>query len=244
MVKRIFFPGEKISVEEEYSAGVGTYNDDGVIRATNIGEAQFDDEYRKVNIDSKVVKKVRVGDIVYGKVTTVRDSSVTVELIKSENGQIIINNRSQLPVRNVAKKYVSKISEFYKTGDFVKAKVSNMDKYSTDLATNETGLGVVNAYCKKCKSNLDYSNGKLMCLACGNVETRKWFEEEDKEEPRENRPRRDFDNRDRRHNNDFRDNRGHRGHDNRQNNGNRGGFRGGRNNNKHSGGRNFRGGRR
>lgn len=249
MSKKIFFPSEKIADEEEYSAGQGTYNDNGIIRASNIGEAEFDEERRVVKIKTNVVRKANRGDIVYGKVVDVKESMAIVELIKAEKGSIITNTRATLPVRNIAKSYVSKIDEFYKTGDFVKAKISDMDKYSTDLLTNETGLGVMNAYCKKCKSNLSFSSGKMMCLTCGNTETRKWFEAEDKETPREDRPRREFDRGERRDNRGYNRDRidrrgGFRNNRNGSNDRNRGHFSGNRNNNKHSGGQNFRGGRR
>jgi hypothetical protein len=56
-----------------------------------------------------------------------------------------------------------------------------------DVATNEKGLGVIKAYCSKCRQEMQYSNEKLMCLNCGNIEERKWFEAEQK--PREFAPR-------------------------------------------------------
>jgi len=235
MSKKIYFPGEEIAIEEEYSAGKKAFEENGAIKASVYGELILDDMNREADIKGKMLEAVDIGDIVYGKVTTVKESSAVVELIKAENNKVLCNTRAQLPVRNVSKEYVTNLGEFYHVGDFIKARISNVDKYSIDIATNETGLGVMNAYCSKCKSNLNYSNEKMMCLNCGNVETRKWFEKEDvrKERPAGDRPSfsrggsRGFDR-----NNKF------------PRNNNRGSFGNNRNNNKFSGRNNFRGGRR
>lgn len=233
MKKKVFFPGEQIAIEEEYSAGNSAFEEDGLIKASIIGESVFNDDDREANVKGKLVEVAKEGDIVYGKVTTIKDSSAIVELLRADEKKVICNTRSQLPVRNVAKEYVTNIRDFYKTGDFIKAKISKVDKYSIDIATNETGLGVINAYCSKCKSALQFSNNKMMCITCGNVEDRKWFEKEDVQKER---PRREFDK-----NNQGNFSRGNRFNNNRPNNRN---FNGNRNYNKFSGRQNFRGGRR
>lgn len=233
MKKKVFFPGEQIAIEEEYSAGRSAFEEEGLIKASIIGESILDDNEREANIKGKMVEVAREGDVVYGKITTIKESSAVVEILKADEKKVICNTRAQLPVRNVAKEYVTNISDFYKVGDFIKAKISKVDKYSIDIATNETGLGVINAYCSKCKSGLEFSGDKMMCIACGNVENRKWFEKEDI--PKE-RPRREFD---KNRSNNF--NRGGRFNNNRQNNRE---FNNNRNHNKFSGRQNFRGGRR
>ncbi len=234
MKKKIFFPGEKIAIEEEYLATDSSFEEDGLVKAAIYGEAIFDNNHRFASIKGKLLRAVDIDDIVYGKITTIKESSAVVELIRAEDKKVLCNTRAQLPVRNVAKEYVTNINEFYKVGDLIKARVSNLDKYSIDVATNQTGLGVILAFCSKCKSNLNYSNEKMMCINCGNVETRKWFEKED---VAKERPKRDFEsNNFNRNNRDF--NRNQRFSNNRQNRGN---FRPNRNNNKYSERRNFRG---
>lgn len=233
MSKKIFFPGEKIAIEEEYSSGKNTFEEDGLIKSNIVGEINLDNENREANINGKNLEVIKRGDIVYGKISTVKENSAVVELLKSENKRVICNTRAQLPVRNVSKEFVEKISDFYKVGDFIKAKVSNVDKYSVDIETNQTGLGVINAYCSKCKTPLKFNGEKMMCIECGNVETRKWFEKED---IAKERPRREFD---RNRQNNFGENR--KFDRNRTNNR---GFGQNRNNNKFSGRKDFRGGRR
>ncbi len=236
MTKKIYFPGEEIAIEEEYSAGKKTFEENGSIKASVYGELILDDMNREADIKGKMLEAVDIGDIVYGKITTIKESSAVVELIKAENNKVLCNTRAQLPVRNVSKEYVTNLSEYYKVGDFLKARISNVDKYSTDIATNETGLGVMNAYCSKCKNNLSYSNEKMMCLNCGNVETRKWFEKEDVRKERTDGGHRPSFSRD-----------GPRGFDRNNKfprNNNRGNFNNNRNGNKFSGRNNFRSGRR
>jgi exosome complex component CSL4 len=200
MKKQIFIPGEVITTEEEYSPGQNTFADDGYVKAATAGEAKFDDINKEVSIPGREIKVLEEGDIIFGRVTLMKESVVVVDILRAEENRILLVNRGQIPVRNVAKKYVSDLSSFFKVGDYIKARVVSANDLAVDLTTAETGLGVITAYCSLCKSEMKYSNGKVICFNCGHSEERKWFEEEDKTEPRSgnDRGRRDFRGNDRR----------------------------------------------
>lgn len=186
----IVMPGEEISIEEQYGGGKNTFVKFGKVKSVVLGKVIFDDGQKKVNVEGKLVQTITINDIVYGKVVKVKDSMVLIELTSAENNKKITSKESNLPVRNVSTEYISKLDNFFKIGDIVKAKVVGATPLGIDLATNETGLGVIKAYCKECRSELSHSNEKLLCFNCGSQEERKWFSDEQK--PREFQPRREF----------------------------------------------------
>lgn len=189
----IILPGEEITTEEEYAGGKNTYNQKGIIRSTAMGKAIFDENRKEVAVRGKIVQTIRPGDIVNGKVVMIKDTMVMLELKSAENKKKITSKAAMIPVRNVSTDFISDLHKVFKIGDLVKAKVTNASPLGIDLATNEKGLGVTKAYCGECRHEMSYSNGKLMCLSCGSVEERKWFEMDQK--PREfndRAPRRDF----------------------------------------------------
>ncbi|MCX6801320.1 MAG: exosome complex RNA-binding protein Csl4 [Candidatus Diapherotrites archaeon] len=180
---RIVFPGEFITTEEEFAPGRNTFEEGGIIRASIIGEADFDDLNKEVKVKGKSITKLRTGDIVTAKIMSVRESKVSVGIVSVENetlGKKVLSVMSaMIPVRNVSNAYVTDLTDFFKVGDIIRAKVAMANDLAVDLQTNEKGLGVIKAYCHNCRKELSYNGGKLMCLNCGNVEERKWFEAED-----------------------------------------------------------------
>jgi exosome complex component CSL4 len=186
--QKIVFPGEEITTEEEYSAGRNTYTEKGKIKSKLIGIAEFDENKKEAKIKGKSIREIRQGDVVIGEAMLVKESSAVIELLTAENNKKITGIKTaQLPIRNVSTEYVSELRQKIKIGDIVRAKVTQATPLVIDLATNETGLGVIKAYCSNCRKEMNYSNGKMMCLNCGNVEERKWYEQEQK--PREYAPR-------------------------------------------------------
>jgi len=186
--KKLFFPGEAITTEEEYVAGKNTFSDKGIIKASAIGYAEFNEINKDVKIRGNTIKKIRTGDIVTGKVMFVKESNAVIELLSAENGKRITGIKTaQIPVRNISTEYISELRKFFKIGDIVRAKIVMNSPLAIDLATNEKGLGVIKAYCSNCRKEMQFQNDKMMCLNCGSVEERKWFEAEQK--PREYAPR-------------------------------------------------------
>ena len=184
-------PGEQITTEEEFAAGENTFAQKGKIKSSALGVAEFDNNAKEVRVKGKTVKGLEYGDVVLGKVSLVKESNVVIELLDAENGKKIMGIKTaQIPVRNVSQSYVSDLKQYFKVGDIVKGKVAMASPLAIDLITNETGLGVIKAYCSNCRKEMHFSNGKLMCLNCGSVEERKWFEAV--ETPRERSPGRGF----------------------------------------------------
>lgn len=212
MKTKYYVPGETITTEEEYLAGKNTFDDNGLIKASCLGEVVFDENQKEVSIKCNKKNALTLGDIVYGKVVLVKDKVAVLDIVKAEGDKVLPITKAQIPVRDIHEGYVTSAKKYFKIGDTVKAKVVSVSELAMDLTTKAEGLGVVIAYCGKCKEPMNFSNDKLMCLNCGNAEERKWFEKK-KFESDERPPQRNF-----------RDNRS-RGRGNFKNRG-RGNFRG------------------
>ncbi|MEW6294847.1 MAG: exosome complex RNA-binding protein Csl4 [Candidatus Diapherotrites archaeon] len=175
----LVLPGQFLTVEEEYEPGKNTFEDEkGKIYSTKVGEAEFNEKERKVNIKERArsINLITPGSIVIGNVILVKDNSVVLSILKAEkNGQERIPQFSsgQVMISNVSRNYVKELRSEFKIGDIVKAKVINVTNYSIDLTTAEEGLGVIKAFCSKCRNELGLFGRQLKCLNCGSIENRK-----------------------------------------------------------------------
>ncbi|MDD5163050.1 MAG: exosome complex RNA-binding protein Csl4 [Candidatus ainarchaeum sp.] len=170
-------PGEFLATEEEFSKGENTFEENGDIFSDSIGKPSEDTKRKVISIaKAKVLAPIAVGSIVFGIVNLVRTNSVSIELssLKSASErQVVGSSYAMLPVRNVSREYIENLKQEFKIGDFVKAKVSEAKPWGIDLRTNEAELGVIKAFCSKCRHPLQLSGRGLKCTSCGNSETRK-----------------------------------------------------------------------
>jgi len=67
--------------------------------------------------------------------------------------------------------YVKNLSQEFSMSDIVKAKVINTQNMR--LTTSEKSLGVMKAYCSRCRSELQMDGKRLKCPSCGRTEKRK-----------------------------------------------------------------------
>ncbi|MGI6589056.1 MAG: exosome complex RNA-binding protein Csl4 [Candidatus Iainarchaeum sp.] len=196
--EKIILPGEEIGTEEEYLSGENTFVRDGKIFSKTIGKLVVDQNTKEARIEGNKIEEISFGDIVIGKVTLVKESSAVIELISAEGNKRITGiTVAQLPIRNVSNEFVKDLKTILKVGDYIRAKIVMSNPLAIDLTTKEKGLGVIKAYCSNCRKEMNFNNNKMVCLDCGSIEDRKWFEKIEEERqftPREDRP----------YNNDFR----------------------------------------
>ncbi|MEK6820769.1 MAG: exosome complex RNA-binding protein Csl4 [archaeon] len=149
MPSKLVFPGERLTVEEEYAPGHHVFADtDGNVIASTMGEPSFDDDSREVHVTptGNTHTGLEVGSIVYGRVTLVKDAVVILSVGKAfKNGaqRSVYDASAALGVARASRDFVRSLKEHYKIGDFVRARVTSITPYSIEIATNEKGLGVV-----------------------------------------------------------------------------------------------------
>jgi len=170
------FPGEAVGTIEEYKPGFGTVNDDGTIRSTVMGVIGINKEHRMITIipKTKTLNTITEGDIVIVSVTDVRESNARVDLVAAEKSldeEIVNKGNAEIYVSNIKDGFAKSVADEFSINDIVRAKV--IDSAKIGLSTVDSDLGVLKAYCSKCKTSLTRSGDILVCGNCGNQERRK-----------------------------------------------------------------------
>ncbi|WP_255335726.1 exosome complex RNA-binding protein Csl4 [Methanosarcina sp. KYL-1] len=169
-------PGELVGTTEEFRSGTGTSVLSGDIYSTATGRVRISRKARVVSVlpSTNVPNILKVGDVVFGKVTDVRESAAMVEIagIEGKIGREIVNVRlGDLHVSNVRDSYVKRLADEFRPSDIIRAKVIDVERMR--LTTSEDSLGVMKAYCSNCRGELELDGKKLKCPVCNKTETRK-----------------------------------------------------------------------
>ncbi|RLF12139.1 MAG: RNA-binding protein [Thermoprotei archaeon] len=168
-------PGDLLSVIEEFSPGEGVYEERGMVYSSTVGLIVRDMEERRISVlplkqDPPMPRK---GDSVLGVVVGIRKDIAEVDIYQVEGARSFTNPyKATLHVSEVDTRYVERIVNAVWPGDVVKAKVLLLrDPYP--LSIKEKGMGVLLAFCTKCRYPLLLKGGRLVCFMCGSHETRK-----------------------------------------------------------------------
>ncbi len=177
MQKKKVLPGDALSLEEEFEPGSNAFAEYGNIYSAVAGTVSADAKSKQISVQAeKQICVLRRGTVVYGTIGLVKENSASVSLLQSpekDGREVISQSRAMLPVRDVSRDYVKNLKDEFKIGDLIKAKVSKTSSLGTDLSTAERDLGVIKAFCCRCRHPLHLFGRTLRCLNCGNSETRK-----------------------------------------------------------------------
>ncbi|MFH0817570.1 MAG: exosome complex RNA-binding protein Csl4 [Candidatus Micrarchaeota archaeon] len=170
-------PGEFLGTEEEYVPGYGAYQDKSEIRASLYGELGIDKE-RRMNIDAKCSTPVglKPGMVVYGRVEEIFEPVALIRAQPIEAGrerQVIDQFYCVLHVSRVKMGYARSIRDEVRIGDIIKAVVDEIGSNEIYLSTKRGGMGVIKAFCARCRSPLSLDEQELTCGCCENKEKRK-----------------------------------------------------------------------
>lgn len=177
MEKKVAVPGEFLILEEEFLGGKNTFTtDEGNIYSNSVGEIVFNENDRTVNVKGKQATALKVPETVFAEVASVKDNRLLVHVIGLEDPskRVVVSSRfATIRVADVSRAYVKSLRDAFKIGDLLKAKVSEVEAFGVNLRTNEPELGVVKAFCSKCRAPLQLFDKNLKCLKCGRTEARK-----------------------------------------------------------------------
>lgn len=176
MKEKVVLPGEFLSTEEEFVPGKNAFECEGNVCSGSSGFVETNQKSKEISV--RPVKEralLKVGSVVLGVVALVKENSLTVVLKQPLEGpKIVISQASaMLPVRNVSRDYVESLKECFKIGDIVRVRITKLTPQAIDVSTNEPDLGVVKAFCSRCRKPLHLFDRSLRCLSCGGRETRK-----------------------------------------------------------------------
>jgi exosome complex component CSL4 len=172
---QLVLPGDEVATSEEFSAGEGTFEKNGIVFASVMGELEKDMKNRVVFVKALnppvILDK---GDVVYGTVSDIRSPIITVKLIKVKGSDRSIagDNIASLHISKVSNAYTTDIRKELRIGDIVKGVVIQV-KPSVQLETARPDLGVVRAECQRCRTPLERKQKSLYCPKCDRQESRK-----------------------------------------------------------------------
>jgi exosome complex component CSL4 len=173
---KIVLPGDQVSTSEELLPGDGTFEEDGVIRASRVGTYVVDGKHRRAIVKplTSIPVELKRGDIALANVISVRSNMVIADVIHviGKNRSISGDTNGTLRVSEISTGYVKDPSTEFAPGDIIRAKVTQV-RPSVQLATKDRDLGVIKAMCTRCRHPLIRKGNILECGNCGNKEKRK-----------------------------------------------------------------------
>ena len=157
-------PGDKLASAMEYMPGKGVYEENGELIAGVCGTVKEDNDNMKISIIPSVSIPLEIaeGDTIFGRIQSVRDSMVSVEIIKVKNNKRKIGGYvvGTLHIAKMSKDYVSNINEIYQINDLIQATVIKC-KPAIELSTSSNEDGVVFARCGTTHDILKIVDGEL-----------------------------------------------------------------------------------
>jgi len=177
MQKKVVIPGEMLAIAEEFVACENTFQEGENIYSNTAGFVDYNKGAHEVSVQpDKSVNPFTSGCRVTGQVIAVRKSRVLVKLLKaSKNSEpgVLTQSYATLAISNVDTRFVENLNQEFKIADLIVAEVDSIKPYGVYLRTNRPSLGVIRAYCSRCRAPLYLRGNKLICKKCGSVESRK-----------------------------------------------------------------------
>ncbi len=177
----LVLPGEYVAESEEYIPGYGVYEDDALYSEV-VGDLLLDskEHMARVKARTRVPKLQSRGTIAIGQVVRVQDQMAMIDLATVNSRSFSLVPRGVpgiLPVAAVSRQYVEDLRDKIRVGDIVRVKIESVTPYSVRLRMDERNLGVIKAYCTRCRTLLVKKGRMLICPNCGHKENRKLAED-------------------------------------------------------------------
>ncbi|EHR79399.1 RNA-binding protein [Thermococcus litoralis DSM 5473] len=175
----IVLPGDYLGVIEEFLPGEGIIEENGELYAARAGRVRINPEKIEISVEplTDTPPLPQVGDVVIARVIEVKPQAAIVQLLRIEGRkgyrEIATSKLAGIHISQVRDGYVESMSNEFKIGDIVRARVLTNEKSPIQLTTKGSDLGVVYALCSSCRTPLVRRGNVLICPKCGRTETRK-----------------------------------------------------------------------
>ena len=159
--EKIVMPGDKLGIIEQYVPGEGTYDDEGEIKSSVLGNVKINQKKRIISVDSKFGKPalLKKGDIVYGQITDLKPqrANINIDCIKDNPRPLALPYMGAIHISQAKKDYLEKLSDAF------------------DLSTVDKDCGVLKAMCTRCRDYMHTTQKKdeVRCNSCNKKEKRK-----------------------------------------------------------------------
>jgi len=171
--KDLVFPGSVLCTEEEFEAGANAYAlQTGDVVSSVVGRADLDAGQHTANVSptGRSVIPLSRGALIRGKVVMVKDNVAVIEIHSAQKEGVacaIPNTTAAIPVSQIERGFAKTAKDYFKIGDLVSAEVTKIAAYGIDLATQAPELGVLKAFCDKCRKPVSMPGEELRCANCG-----------------------------------------------------------------------------
>lgn len=178
--KQIVMPGDKLGIIEQYLPGEGTYDDNGEIKSSVLGNVKINQKMKVISVESDAKPALlKVGDIVYGQITDIKPqrANVKIECMKDNGRPLALPYMGAIHISQAKKDYLEKLSDAFRIGDIVQAKVVKITGDNVDLGTVDDDCGVLRAMCTRCRDFMHTTKKKneLQCNTCNKKEKEKFL---------------------------------------------------------------------
>ncbi|OGS42735.1 MAG: RNA-binding protein [Euryarchaeota archaeon RBG_16_62_10] len=172
---RKVLPGDEVAIAEEYMSGEGTYEREGKIYASAVGELDLDpkEKLAMVYFENPPVV-LSEGDVVIAEVTDTKPAMAICSIIAQEGNERAVSSETlaSVHVSKLSSSYVEDAGDVTRPGDIVRASVIQVDP-SVQLSTAGPHFGVIRALCSRCRSPMEKRGRNLYCERCDRSENRK-----------------------------------------------------------------------
>lgn len=176
--EQIVMPGDKLGIIEQYLPGEGTYDDNGEIKSSVLGNVKINQKMKVISVESDAKPALlKVGDVVYGQITDIKPqrANVKIDCIKDNARPLALPYMGAIHISQAKKDYLEKLSDAFRIGDIVQAKVVKITGDNVDLGTVDDDCGVLKAMCTRCRDYMHTTKkqNELQCNTCNKKEKRK-----------------------------------------------------------------------
>ena len=116
-------PGDAIGIIEQYLPGEGTYNDEGDIKASVLGNVKITPEIKTIEVEpvSGSPGLLKVDDVVYGQITDIRNQRVNVKLdsIKGSTRPLALPYMAAIHISKAKEGYLKQLTDAFRIGDII-----------------------------------------------------------------------------------------------------------------------------
>ncbi|MCQ2972598.1 MAG: exosome complex RNA-binding protein Csl4 [archaeon] len=171
-------PGDAIGIIEQYLLGEGTYDDEGDIKSSVLGNVKIDSNMKTISVEASAGAPglLKIGDSVYGQITNIRNQRVNVKVdrMKDSDRPLALPYMAAINISKAKDGYLNKLTDAFRIGDIIQAKVDKITGDNIDLRTTDPEDGVVKAICTRCRGFM-YTTEKeneVQCYKCNRKELR------------------------------------------------------------------------
>lgn len=168
------FPGTYLANSEEAIAKDGVYEHDHQLFSAKFGKVMREGNELSV-ISKKEVKHVQKGQIVYGIVFDVLEQIILLKiepLAKGRERFVPTFELAAIHISQIKNSFIENLRDEVKKGDIVRARVIETSPLVT-LTIKENELGIVKAFCQRCRTPMNLNGKLLICPYCKATSFRK-----------------------------------------------------------------------